>query len=579
MTGENDPTDGATPLLTIPRRRLLKAAGVGLAATSVGGVGTVSAHEQQPYTGPFHRTYEGKTVTPGGIEPITTDDPYTLPGGEGSEGGSSIARGGEEDEEEMEVVPRKSPSATGKATGSGGSVQTKATEGDIVGGSFDGLGADDARGVVPSDNQIAVGDGYLVNAINSRLAVFDTDGNLEFQFTLDDWWQNVSTIIYEQEAEEDGSSADFFGDYIIFDPRARYDASADRFILVCVEYSLNTGIGAFLLSVSDSGDPTGSWTNYRIQPVVRDGEENQPGLVDFPLLGYDEHAIYLAQNFFDPGFSGATMVAIDKSAAYDGDTVDANHFTQLLNPDGSLAFTVQPVAGEGSGTGYFVNSRFFQGQTLTVWEMENGFGEDPTLENDAVRVRPYHNAPAANQPDTEEKIDPIDTRIQRVAFDGSNLWATHTINDGRIRWYHIDPDTEGGPSILHSGNFKRHGRSTYMPAIEADSEENVAIVYNSSSANGNDGYVGAEVATVDADEIDEFEVYAEGHNDYDYQDGEAGEADNGPQVMRWGDYNGIEIAPDGTFWFTSQYTPEPPEGAEYLADNFYATRIGHIHFD
>jgi hypothetical protein len=45
-----------------------------------------------------------------------------------------------------------------------------------------------------------------------------------------------------------------------------------------------------------------------------------------------------------------------------------------------------------------------------------------------------------------------------------------------------------------------------MPAIESDGT-NVFLVYNSSSRSGNDGYVGAEVATVDGSEGEWYEGY------------------------------------------------------------------------
>lgn len=561
MARNNRPQNDESRLSNIHRRRFLKAAGLGLVATGVGTTTATASSHDGSYRGPFSRTYESASVSIDTVETVTTEDPYQLPRqtGEGEAG--------------VHQVPRKAPEADGRPGGGNTPVQTAATESDLTATDFEGLGARDVRGVVPSDNQVAVGSDYIVQAINSRWGVYDKAGEFQFQITLDDWWQNVSPIIYEEESEEDGTEADFFDDYIIFDPRARYDGDSDRYILLCVEFSLNTGIGALLLSVSASDDPTGTWYNYRIPAIVGDEQEEIPGLVDFPQLGYDDEAIYLTQNFFTTVFDEATMVALDKSAAYSGATIDANHFTDLRNPDGSLAFTVQPSSTEGSTTGYFVNSKFFQGRTLTVWSIENGYGSDPSLTNDGVRVRPYHNAPGAEQPDTEEKIDPIDTRIQRVSFDGSTLWATHTVNDGRLRWYHIDPNPSSGASVLHTGNFKREGRSTYMPAIESDSDGTVVLVYNSSSASGQDGYVGAEVATVDGDEVDEFEVYQPGTDDYDYVD--PGEGDQTPQVMRWGDYNGIEIDPSGTFWFTAQYTPASDiSESEYINDNFYATRIG-----
>lgn len=568
MSSKDNP-ENASNEINQRRRMLLKLSAVGaLTPSAVGSV--TAAGGTDVYDGPFSRTYDGVAVSTETVDRVTTDVGEE-PEGEGEEG--------------LREVPKKAPETDDKVTGKGGSVQKSVTEGGLVESEFDGLGAADVRGVVPSDNQVAVGPDHVVQAINSRWGIFDKQGNKQFEVTLDDWWQNVSPIIYEQEAEDDGTPADFFDDYIIFDPRARYDAESGRFILACVEYSLNTGFGAMLLSVSDDSDPTGTWYNYRIPPIP--AQDGQPGLVDFPQLGYDGEAIYLTQNYFSPGFTQATMVALDKDDVYDGLTADANHFTDLRNPDGSLAFTVQPAAVDGSTPGYFANSRFFQGQSLTVWTMEDPVSANPTLTNDAVRTRPYHNAPAANQPDTEETIDTLDTRINRVAFDGSNLWAVHTVDDGRTRWYEIDPAGSSGASLVQSGNFKRNGRPTFLAAIEATGDEAVLVYNTSTPRDDGDGFVNAEVAARTGDtpagEVGAFEVLEQGVDDYDYVDGEAGEPDTGSQVMRWGDYNGIVVDPvDGSYWVTAQYTPTPADrkdADEYLVDNDYDTKIGNVTLD
>ena len=560
------------------RRTVLKLAAAGALTPVVGSMHATASGGI--YDGPFHRSYEAAPISPSTVEFVTTEDDALSPDGDEGEG-----------EEGLREVPRKAPESDDTATGGNGSVQKSAAEASLVESDFDGLGADDARGVVPSDNQVAVGPDHVVQAINSRWGIFDKDGNQTFEVTLDDWWANVSPMIYES---DDPGRARFFEDYIIFDPRARYDRDAGRFVMLCVDFNLNTLEGGFLLSVSASDDPTGTWYNYRIPPI------DNTGLIDYPQLGFDGEAIYLTQNFFDyedgefVGYGGATMVALDKADAYAGETADANHFTDLRNPDGSLAFTVQPADITGQTPGYFVNSRFFQGESLTVWTIEDPVADpgdsaspDPTLTNDAVRVRPYSNAPAAEQPDSEEKIDTLDTRIMRAAFDGENLWAAHAVNDARARWYEIDPAGGGDASLVQSGNFKRNGRPTFLPAIEADADGNMIFVYNTSTPrNDGDGFVNAEVAARTADtpagEVGAFEVLQKGVDDYDYANGEEGEDDTGSQTMRWGDYNGITIDPtDGSYWVTAQYTPTPADDGpdEHLLDDDYATRIGNVTLD
>jgi len=557
-------------------------AGIGVATAGVLGVGSAGASSGSvPYDGPFPRSYEAAVVDPTSV-PLVSSDPGTPKEGEGEAG--------------IREIPKKAPQANDQTAKTGGEVQKAVPAGDLVGTDFDGLSALDVRGVVPSDNQIAAGESALFQAINSRVAVFDkqgtkatvdhaTAGTIEFEFTLDDWFQNVSPFIYEEgqpESPGDGYPSEFFEDYIIFDPRARYDAEAGRYLLCCVDFALSgdrAGEGGWLLSVSSTSDPTDPWYNYRIPP--RPQQEDVLGLVDFPEIGFDAEAVYLTQNFFPGPFTQATMAALDKDALYAGETASANHFTHLRNPDGSFAFTVQPAAVEtGSDVGHFVNTRFFQGQSLTVWTIEDPLGTDPTLSNDAVRVRPYHNAPAAQQPNTEEQIDTIDTRAMRVSFDGQHLWTAHTVGDGRVRWYEVDPT---GPSVVQSGNFRRNGRPSFIPAIEANGES-AAFVFNTTNPrNDGNGYVDVEVASVTGTSgtVDAYAVVKAGENDYDYVDGEAGEPDTGPQVMRWGDYNGISVDPtDGSYWVVGQYAKlvelSGDRDKEYFEDNYYGTRIANV---
>jgi hypothetical protein len=563
------------------RRRFLQSVGAGVAVASVG---TGSAASESPtFDGPFEHSYEAATFDP------TTFDPVTSVFGEPDEG---------EGEEQSKETPKRAPEAEGTPGGGGGPVQQEASEGGLVETDFDALSALDVRGVVPSDAQVAAGPGALFEAINSRVAAYDKQGNkltirrssgddIEFEVTLDDWFQNVSPFIYEEgdpEREGDDDTSEFFEDYIVFDPRARFDPDMGengRFLLACVDFALGgerAGRGAMLLSVSSSSDPTDPWYNYRIPPIPQ--QNGTRGLVDYPQLGYDGDAVYLTQNFFPGAFSQATMAALDKSDVVSGSTADATHFTDLRNPDGSLAFTVQPVAkDDGSSTGYFVNSKFFQGQTLTVWELTDPVGS-PNLVNEAVRVEPYTNPPLANQPDTEEKIRMNDDRTRRVSWDGSHLWTGHTVNDGRARWYELDPD---GPSVVSSGDWKRDGRATSFPTVESDANGEGVFVYNTSSGKGDGddpGYANIEVAATAGNGVTAYETVKSGENDYDYVDPD--EDDDGTQALRWGDYNGVSADPDedGSFWVVSQYAKQvdldPPLDEEFFEDNFYGTRIAKV---
>jgi hypothetical protein len=550
------------------RREFLRYAGTGIVGASLVSTPVKAATNTDIADGPFRRSYVG--------EPINT---ATFCGGDDGTGGPRTREGSAEE------IPRGRPSEGGKPPGGGSNRAQRAVRGDAltVTDDYDGLGAIDVRGVVPSDAQVGTGPEYHVEAINSRWAIIEkASGEQVCEITLDEWFANVSPFI-------DGSGEGFFEDYIIFDPQVQYDRQRDRFLLACVDSNLNTGEGAMLLSVSDDSDPNGTWYNYRIPPIPQ--QRGQTGLVDYPQLGYGDDAVYITENFFPEAFTQATMALLNQDGLGTAGPVEARHFTDLRNPDGSLAFTLQPaeqpnISSQYDDTFHLLNSRFFQGKTLTLWDVNYTAGSPPTIDNSAIRVRPYHNAPDARQPNTEDKVDMGDTRLMNVSYDvvTGHLWTAHTINGGMVRWYEVDPDTN---SVVQSGNYKRAGFSTFYPTIAAQ-DGNALFVYNVASprnAPGREGFAGIEVTgrTADFPEglMEDYVDVKEGEDDYDYVNPD--ENDSGSQTMRWGDYNGVSIDPDGEgIWVVSQYasTPEAIEDEpEFIRDDFYTTRIAEVIFE
>lgn len=569
------------------RRDLLKAMGGALGASAVGSTAAVAA-EASIADGPTVETYAAHPLDLSDLtEPSPPDDPDI-----GGQGGSS----------EVEEIERHTPAGSGKQQGPSGDTRTASSGQTLdVTNDYDGFGTRDVvRGVdlddsgevepgeifftVPSDAQLGTGETEHVVSINSEVGIYDkTSGERLHHFRLEDWFGNVLSL-----ADGDEPPAQF-ENIQVFDPRVRYDARTGRFLLACVEFNLpdevdgepvedpNDLTGAFLLSISDSSDPTGTWTNYRIPPL------SNGGLVDFPQLGYGPGVVTLTQNFFalpDFAFEGATMVTLDKDDLLTGDDVTALHFTDLRNLDGSLAFTVQPARiDDGADAFYLANTRYFSGQTVTVWTVENPTDPDTVgVTNDGIRVRPYHNAPSAKQPETEDKIDTGDTRfVDAIAHDPEtgHLWAAHTVNDGSARWYEIDP-ADG--SLVQAGQFTRNDLPTFYPTIEANGESAV-FVYNTSGPKNSEttgkNYASIEVAgrTSDFPEgaLEDFAVVKNGETEYDYVN--PGEGDPGSQTMRWGDYNGISVDPDdGSYWVISQYANDPD------TVQTYRTRIANVDF-
>lgn len=417
-------------------------------------------------------------------------------------------------------------------------------------------------------------------------------------------------------ADEDGDDADSepdpfqFENTQVFDPRARFDPNAGengRFYVACVEFNLpdtkpdddgervengdsdatdeNESVpvddlsdlhGAFLLAVSSSANPNDPWTIYRIPP------QNNFGLVDYPTLGYGGDAVYLSQNFFALtqdgfAFTEATLTVLNKDDLLAGRDVDGWEFGDLRNPDGSLAFTLQPAAmPETGGPFHLANSRFGHGKTITVWDVTvpEDFSE-PSIDNGAIRVASYANAPAAQQPDSDKKIDTLDTRLMNLAYGDGTLWMAHTIAPGHVRWYEIDPS---GPTLVQAREYRRENWATFLPTVESNGDSMV-MVHNVSAEQE---YTGVETAGrtdgYDAGELQDHAVVQPGEVAYNYDDTKGGGPGGETNVLRWGDYNGVAVDPvDGSYWVIGQYAKDPtPEQAGPTESELYGTRIANV---
>ncbi|MFW5919151.1 MAG: hypothetical protein ACOCSF_03015 [Halanaeroarchaeum sp.] len=597
MDEDSDNTTGPpAERFSIDRRGLLQAAGAGVGALSlVGFDGDIAAAKTGCARGPFERTYEGATVNTGQIraEQARGDDP-------GSMGAAS-------------------PGATDATPGDGYQPPVKNAQESNVGQEgpltirteYDGVNSLETRGGVPSDSQIAAGDGQLLHVLNRNVAIYNKQsGRREHLFLLERLWEPVIP-------EPEGGFA--FGTPFVFDPRARYDRKDDRYILCATQYEpgLTTDgelitredleeaareddeaataavsrppRGWFLVAVSATSNPNGEWHVYRIPPedVGPDGEPriDNTGLVDYPTLGFDRDAIYLTQNFFGQTKFEVTMVTLDKAAMYAGETVTAHHFDQMTDPDADGdTFTVQPAqqpfSGGSDGTFYLVNSDFpvpFPGPTgtLTLWELTDPLDE-PSLECFTLDVDPYVYPPPARQPESDSLIDTLGTRVMNADFNDGSLWTAHSTTipgeEGRpvaaIHWYEIDV---AGRSVVQSGTYGESDKSYFMPTIGSEGDRTV-IVHN---VSGPDTYVRMDVAgrTADhtPDELEDSIVVEEGKSKYDALP---------DAVERWGDYNGFSVDPSsGRFWTVSQYSPETDIPVEDPERDPYYTRIAEVYFD
>jgi len=289
-----------------------------------------------------------------------------------------------------------------QGSGAGPSVtgRQKAKSNPQFNGGFEGLNLFQqryARGgnqftVEPPDQALCVGGGYVMEAVNDVLNIYNTSG----QSLLPD---NTATNIVSGFPTNVNHSVDLnsFLGYApainrttgvraqnVTDPSCLYDAATQRFFFLALTLETRpngalTQVNHLDIAVSKTPDPTGAWTIYRLD-VTNDGSNigginPGPYLGDYPHIGADAYGIYVTTNAYPwnaNGFAGAQIYAFPKSqlAASATNIVGVHIDTTGLVPAASDAgpsqpgFTVWPAQSPGSssfnrangGTEYFLSS-------------------------------------------------------------------------------------------------------------------------------------------------------------------------------------------------------------------------------
>uniref|UniRef100_UPI002869D1AC hypothetical protein n=1 Tax=Deinococcus sp. TaxID=47478 RepID=UPI002869D1AC len=301
--------------------------------------------------------------------------------------------------------------------------------------SFNGLNHRDTRTAnggnqfsnEPPDQGLCVGNGSVLETVNSVLRVYSTSGAPRTPPVDLNTFNGYPAAIVR--------ATGVYGPNL-FDPSCHYDNASGRWFHLTDTLGVNpatgnlTGKNTLDLVVSRTSDPAGAWTVYRL-PVHNDGTDgtpnhvNCPCLGDYPHLGVDANGVYITTNefpLFDNGYNGVNIYALPKAALVAG--AGSLNVVSFYLPDGASpqpAFTLMPSISPGNrgedneaddhsgsrGTEYFVSSlAVFEdsgvSNQLVVWGLTNTRSLNsgtPNLALNAgtVRVNTYSVPPAATQ--------------------------------------------------------------------------------------------------------------------------------------------------------------------------------------
>ncbi|TMC78927.1 MAG: hypothetical protein E6J15_01660 [Chloroflexi bacterium] len=348
----------------------------------------------------------------------------------------------------------------------------------------------------PPDQGLCVGNGYVVEPVNTVVNVFNSAG----VSVLPD---NTSTNIVAGFPTDVNHAVDLNSFYgyapainrstgvraqFIADPSCLYDAATQRFFLVVLTLETRPN-GSFTLqnhidiAVSQTSNPTGTWNIYRVD-VTNDGSNPTqpcPCLGDYPHIGADANGFYVTTNSYPwtaqiSEFAGAQVYAFPKAQLAAGAaSVRMVHFdtfgsVNVPSDAGSTqpGFTLWPAQSPGTsfdanagGTEYFLSSNAadeathpiagiggnYTSSQIVAWSLTNTSSLNTasptlTLSNKVLAVSQYAIPPKSKQPGSGTLPDTQtpqgycinDTKTKTIA--GTGCWrlifATPPKHDEKI---------------------------------------------------------------------------------------------------------------------------------------------------
>jgi len=296
--------------------------------------------------------------------------------------------------------------------------------------------------VEPPDQALCVGNGYIVEAVNDVLNVYDSGGNSLLPANAVGGAVDLNSFFNYAPAinRTTGVRAQF-----VTDPSCLYDAATQRFFVVVLTLETRS-TGSFTLvnhidiAVSQTSNPTGLWTIYR-NDVTNDGTNTggaNPGpyLGDYPHIGADANGFYVTTNAYpwlSNGFAGAQIYAYSKAQLAAGAAsvtmvhLDTSGMVNAPSDAGATqpGFTVWPAQSPSAnsfnlaagGTEYFLSSNAadeathpvagfggnYTSNQLVVWTLTNtsslnSANPSLNLSNKLLSVNTYAIPPKQKQP-------------------------------------------------------------------------------------------------------------------------------------------------------------------------------------
>lgn len=369
------------------------------------------------------------------------------------------------------------------------------------------------------------------------------------------------------------------------------------------------GYAIMHIAISKDATPRSKDDFYTYHVGDKNGPWNNGDLADYPKLGVDKDALYIATNSYilPVNVDGKValyshVVALEKSPLVNGTgpvkvvmndrklSDPALDFEAFGNSEALIRIptVVRPNVSDSTQAMYLINpvldyptseTEPASGASVLISVVTNILGKRPKINEIEVPVERWF-APnggggfnGAPQPADvfglfggarlKAEVIPAWFMYRCVAHE-SSLWCTHSVGEHdaqEIRWYEFDISKALAkkPSITlkQQGSIvPPEGISYFFPSLDVDKDGNMAIGFDLAGYNQPlaVGYTG-RLATDPMGEIRPVKIVFETHKNFPYLDFSVNEN----LAVRWGDYTSMTVDPVDrkTFYYYTQYFEKP----------------------
>ncbi len=397
---------------------------------------------------------------------------------------------------------------------------------------------DDAT-AIPPDSHGAVGGQHVLTVLNNNFQVQARDGTVVWQMRIGQFFTRLGPFTTG-----------------LFDPRAQYDLSSDRYFVVAAADAQLPATSAICIAVSQTNDPTQGWNQFKIS-----SDPSDTLWFDYPSVGITADWLIISVNLFRRSTYVRTQILVFSKAGLLAGDGSFRSFTETLG-------TMAPASGVASGGRVPLvsqTSNFRGNGTLVVGEISGPVGIEAYASQAAVVNvgEPWSSTAAggdfAPQSGSSALIDTGDSRMQNCQVQGGSLWCAHHIfvpagtpQRTAVQFYQLSTIDY---AVQQRGRVEDVSNTTFY------AYPSLAVNRNGDMLLGFNRFRGTEFASAvfamrrASDPLNQLQA------DVLIKRGEAS-YQRGTARNRWGDYSYTQVDPvDGvSFWTIQEYASSLPNG-------------------